>query len=105
MNNRSGRFSKLSFVFPLFLACSLVAQEAPRSTQLPNGKLLTDVPGNPRPINNLPTAIALSPDKRFAVLLHSGYGSHILGGKKSLFVGDFGNHELTYLPDHRLGRE
>ncbi len=103
MNNRSGRFSKLSFVFLLFLACSLVAQEAPRSTQLPNGRLLTDVPGNPRPINNLPTAIALSPDKRFAVLLHSGYGSYTSGEKQSLSVLNLETDELTNWPDDRLG--
>src|SRR6267142_3953055 len=84
MNNRSGRFSKLSFVFPLFLACSLVAQEAPRSTQLP-------------------TAIALSPDKRFAVLLHSGFGSYMSGEKQSLSVLNLETDELTDWPDDRLG--
>jgi len=76
MNNRSGHLSKFSFVLLLFLACSLVAQETPRTTQLPNGKLLADVPGNPRPINNLPTAVSISPDGHFAVLLHSGFGSY-----------------------------
>src|SRR6266404_7286290 len=103
MKNRSGRFSKLSFVLLPFLACSLVAQEAPRSTQLPNGKSLTDVPGNPRPINNLPTAIALSPDKRFAVLLHSGFGSYTSGEKQSLSVLNLETDELTDAPDDRLG--
>lgn len=103
MKNRSGRFSKLSFVLLPFLACSLVAQEAPRSTQLPNGKLLTDVPGNPRPINNLPTAVALSPDGRFAVLLHSGFGSYTSGEKQSLSVLNLESNELTDWPDDRLG--
>jgi hypothetical protein len=103
MNNHSGHFSIFSFVFLLFLACSLVAQEAPRRTQLPNGKLLTDVPGNPRPINNLPTAITLSPDGRFAVLLHSGYGSYTSGEKQSLSVLNLETDELTDWPDDRLG--
>ena len=103
MKNRSGRISKLSFVFLLFLACSLAAQEAPRSTQLANGKLLTDVPGNPRPINNLPTAIALSPDGRFAVLLHSGFGPYTSGEKQSLSVLNLETDELTDWPDDRLG--
>jgi hypothetical protein len=102
-NNRSGYLSNLSFLFLLLLACSLVAQEAPRSTQLPNAKLLTDVPGNPRPINNLPTAIALSPDGRFAVLLHSGYGSYTSGEKQSLSVLNLETDEPTDWPDDRLG--
>jgi hypothetical protein len=103
MNNRSGLFSNFSFLFVLLMACSLVAQEAPHGTQLPNGKLLTDVPGNPRPINNLPTAIALSPDGRFAVLLHSGYGSYTSGEKQSLSVLNLETDELTDWPDDRLG--
>src|SRR3981081_1669216 len=105
MKNRSGLFSNFSFVFLLFLACSLVAQEAPRSTQLPNGKLLTDVPGNPRPINNLPTAVALSPDGRFAVLLHSGFGSYTSEEKQSLSVLNVETNELTDFPDNRLAHE
>jgi len=102
MNNRS-RLSKLSFVLLLLFVCSLVAQEEPHRTQLPNGKLLADVPGNPRPINNLPTAIALSPDGRFAVLLHSGFGSYTSGEKQSLSVLNLETDELTDWPDDRLG--
>jgi len=37
------------------------AQDSATPTQLPNGRLLGQVPGNPREINNLPTAAALSP--------------------------------------------
>src|SRR5712664_4149979 len=103
MNNRSGHLSKFSFVLLLFLACSLVAQETPRTTQLPNGKLLADVPGNPRRINNLPTAVSISPDGRFAVLLHSGFGSYTSGEKQSLSVLDLETDELTDWPDDRLG--
>src|SRR6266849_5206420 len=101
MNNHSRHFPNLFFLF--FLASSLVAQDAPHTTQLPNGKLLTDVPGNPRPTNNLPTAIALSPDGRFAVLLHSGYGAYTSGEKQSLSVLNLGTDELTDFPDDRLG--
>jgi len=103
MNNRSGHFSKFSFVLLLVLTCSLVAQEASRTTQLPNGKLLADVPGNPRPINNLPTAVSISPDGRFAVLLHSGFGSYSSGEKQSLSVLNLETDELTDWPDDRLG--
>jgi len=102
MNNRSG-LSKLSFVLLLLFVCALVAQDEPHRTQLPNGKLLGDIPGNPRPINNLPTAIAVSPDGRFAVLLHSGFGSYSSGEKQSLSVLNLESDELTDWPDDRLG--
>src|SRR5206468_763393 len=49
----------------------LLAQQTP--INLPNGRILAEVPGHPRSVNNLPTAAALSPDKKFAVFLHSGY--------------------------------
>src|SRR5260370_38483620 len=103
MCNNSRHLLHLFFVVLLFLAPSLVAQDAPHSTQLPNGKLLTNVPGNPRPTNNLPTAVALSPDGRFAVLLHSGFGSYTSGEKQSLSVLNLETDQLTDAPDDRLG--
>ncbi len=104
MSRHSRRFPNFFLVFLvlLFLAPYLVAQDAPQTTQLPNGKLLADVPGNPRPTNNLPTAIALSPDGRFAVLLHSGYGAYTSGEKQSLGVLNLETNELTDFPDDRL---
>jgi DNA-binding beta-propeller fold protein YncE len=72
--------------------------------QLPNGKLLGEVPGKPQPSNNLPTAIALSPDGRFAVLLHSGYGAYSSQQKQSLSVVNLATNELTDFPDDRLGK-
>jgi hypothetical protein len=103
MNNRSRYFFSFYFVLLLVFACSVIAQEAPHGTQLPNGKLLAEVPGNPRPINNLPTAVALSPDGRFAVLLHSGFGSYASGEKQSLSVLNLESDELRDWPDDRLG--
>src|SRR5258707_11968506 len=105
MRQHSRLFPNFFFVLLvlLFLASSLVAQDAPHSTQLPNGKLLADVPGNPRPTNNLPTAVALSPDGRFAVLLHSGFGSYTSGEKQSLSVLNLETDELADYPDDRLG--
>jgi len=49
MNNHSRHFPNFSFVFRFLFARSLLAQDAPHTLQLPNGKVLTDVPGNPRP--------------------------------------------------------
>jgi DNA-binding beta-propeller fold protein YncE len=98
------------FAFPLLfvlflsaLAPALLAQDAAETVPLPNGKLLGEVPGKPRPINNLPTAMAISPDGRFAVLLHSGYGAYSSGEKQSLSVLNLETDELTDLPDDRLG--
>ena len=103
MTNPTGVFRSLFFVTLFLFAGSVVAQDAPRGRQLPNGKLLTEVPGNPRPINNLPTAVALSPDGRFAVLLHSGFGAYTSGEKQSLSVLNLESDEITDWPDDRLG--
>jgi lactonase family protein with 7-bladed beta-propeller len=108
MENRSRgiRTLTLPFLFVLFLSAlapALLAQDAAHTVQLPNGKLLGDVPGGPRPINNLPTALAISPDGRFAVLLHSGYGAYTSGEKQSLSVLNLETDELSDFPDERLG--
>jgi hypothetical protein len=71
--------------------------------QLPNGKLLGEVPGDPRPTNNFPTAAVVSPDERFAVLLHSGFGAYTSGEKQSLTVLNLQTNELRDFPDERLG--
>jgi DNA-binding beta-propeller fold protein YncE len=93
--------------FAFFLLCvpapTLFAQDSRQTVQLPNGKLLTEVPGSPRQINNLPTAITISPDGRFAVVLHSGYGAYSSGEKQSLSVLNLETDELTDFPDDRLG--
>lgn len=81
----------------------LSAQQTP--VNLPNGRVLAEVPGHPRSINNLPTAAALSPDGKFAVLLHSGYGSYASGEKQSLTVLNLETNELADFPDDRLGHD
>lgn len=75
-----------------------------RPTQMPNAKILGELPGNPRRINNFPTAAAISPDGRFAVFLHSGYGSYTSGEKQSLTVLNLETDTLRDFPDDRLGR-
>ncbi|MGB7280932.1 MAG: hypothetical protein WBE13_01620 [Candidatus Acidiferrum sp.] len=99
------RLSLVLLFLPLFLLLEpqiLAAQEVPPTVQLPNGKLLGQVPGNPRPVNNLPTAIAISPDEKFAVLLHSGYGAYTSEMKQSLSVLNIETNELADFPDDRL---
>jgi DNA-binding beta-propeller fold protein YncE len=73
--------------------------------QMPNAKLLGEVPGHPQRTNNFPTAVATSPDKRFVVLLHSGYGAYSSGEKQSLTVLDLQTGAITDFPDDRLGSE
>ncbi|HMD08145.1 MAG TPA: hypothetical protein VKH63_11455, partial [Candidatus Acidoferrum sp.] len=81
---RKLHFLRVSAVLLSLMAPALCAQDAPQKMWLPNGKLLGEVPGVPRQVNNLPTAAAISPDGRFAVLLHSGYGAYTSGEKQSL---------------------
>src|ERR1700693_3390328 len=84
----------------------LLAQDAGGSpTQMPNGKVLGDVPGHPQRTNNFPTAIALSPDGRYAVLLHSGYGAYTSGEKQSISVLDLQTNSLRDFPEDRLGSD
>jgi hypothetical protein len=105
LRRSAGHFSfrLLAAALLCVVAPVLFAQDTPQTVQLPNGKLLGEVPGAPRQINNLPTAMAISPDGRFAVLLHSGYGAYTSGEKQSLSVLNLETNELTDFPDDRLG--
>src|SRR5467141_5440 len=103
MKNDTWYCRALLLLFSICLASFLSAQDASHTPQLPNGKLLAEVPGNPRRTNNLPTTVALSPDGHFAVLLNSGYGSYSSGKNQSLSVLNLETDELTDFPDDRLG--
>src|SRR5580692_468902 len=108
MDTRVYGIRRFAFLFICVLcvsapAPSLFGQQAGQPVQLPNGKLLAEVPGSPRQINNLPTAAAISPDGKFAVLLHSGYGAYTSGEKQSLSVLNLETDELRDFPDDRLG--
>lgn len=92
----------------LALSASLSAQDRSRPIQLPDGRLLGEVPGHPRPINNLATASAVSPDGRFVVFLHSGYGAYSEDHKhsyQSLTVLNVADDTLADFPDQRLDHE
>ena len=65
------------------VSIQLAAQDPHPAVQLPNGRLLGEVPGKPREINNLATAAAVSPDGRFVVFLHSGFGAYDADHKHS----------------------
>lgn len=75
---------------------------------MPNGRLLGEVPGHPRPMNNLATAAAVSPDGRFVVFLHSGYGAYSVDEKhnyQSLSVLNVATDTLTDFPETRLDHD
>lgn len=105
MKNRIRALRSFTFFLLCVLAPALFGQDSRQTVQLPNGKLLGEVPGSPRLINNLPTAVANSPDGRFIVLLHSGYGAYSSGEKQSLSVLNLETDELTDFPDDRLGSD
>ena len=72
---------------------------------MPNGRLLGEVPGHPRAMNSLATAAAVSPDGRFVVFLHSGYGAYSVDEKhnyQSLSVLNVATDTLTDFPETRL---
>ncbi|HET8965060.1 MAG TPA: hypothetical protein VFN20_02510 [Candidatus Acidoferrum sp.] len=101
--------AKFHFVALFALACSfngsLFGQTPTPPTQLPNGRLLGEVPGHPRTVNNLATAAAVSPDGRFVVLLHSGYGAYSTDSKhnyQSISVLNVATDTLTDFPEQRL---
>ena len=97
------RFSMLTVALCTVGSVSFLQAQTPGGpTQLPNAKLLGSVPGAPRKINNFPTAVAVSPDNRFAVFLHSGYGAYTSGEKQSLTVLNLESNELRDFPDPRL---
>ena len=102
------RLFDITLIVPIVVLTVSVsnAQEnvPPTPTQIPNAKIFGELPGHPRKINNFPTAAAISPDGRFAVLLHSGYGAYTSARKQSLTVLNLETNELHDFPDDRLGR-
>jgi DNA-binding beta-propeller fold protein YncE len=96
------------FVISFLLSSSpLLSQDAPDAAhaQMPNAKILGEVPGNPRKVNNFPTAVAVSPDGHFAVFLHSGYGAYTSDRKQSLSVLNLESDSIRDFPDDRLKHE
>src|SRR5690348_3516296 len=93
------------YAFAIFVPSLLFAQSASTPTQLPNGKLLARVPGDPREVNNFPTAAALSPDGKFLALLHTGFGAYSSGQKQSISVLNIATNDLKDFPDDRLGHQ
>jgi DNA-binding beta-propeller fold protein YncE len=87
------------------LSTTFFALGGTAQTQLPNGRPLGVVPGHPRTIDNLATVAAVSPDGRFVVFLHSGYGAYSEDSKhsyQSISILNVATDTLTDFPDPRL---
>jgi len=97
-------FLLLTFASPQTLLAQKLVPDT-QKTQLSNGKLLGEVPGQPRPTNNFPTAAAVSPGGSHAAFLNSGYGAYTSGEKQSLTVLNLATNELRDFPDDRLGSD
>lgn len=69
------------------------------SRAVPSGHVLMDVPGDPRPTNNLPTVLAVSPDKRYVAVLNNGYGSYTSDQRQSVAILDVATDQLTDFPE------
>jgi DNA-binding beta-propeller fold protein YncE len=69
---------------------------------LPTGKTVGTVLGRVGQLNSFPVTIAVSPDGRFAALLHAGFGTQQTRGCQSISVFSFATQKLSDFPDGRL---
>jgi YVTN family beta-propeller protein len=81
------------------------AQQSTATTvDLPTSKqLFAPAPGDPRRVNSLPTALAVSPDGRWVVSLNQGYGTFESQYKESIAVLDTKSGAVKDFPDDRVG--
>ena len=80
------------------------AQSTATTVNLPSSKqLLAPAPGDPRRVNSLPTALAVSPDDRWVVSLNTGYGTYESQYKQSISVLDTKSGGVKDFPDDRVG--
>ena len=76
---------------------------ATKTVPLPSSKLLFEpVPGSPVPTNSFPGTMALSPDRRYAVILNNGRGTAESQFNQSIGVYDFESRKLRDFPDPRF---
>jgi len=74
-----------------------------RSIPLPSSKiLLSPAPGSPEPTNSFPTALAVSPNGRYAALLNNGRGVEESGYQQSIAIVDLSSGRVRDFPDPRL---
>jgi len=70
---------------------------------LPTSKQLTvPSPGRVASTNNFPVTMVVSPDGRYAALLHDGFGSQETLARQSISVWDLKTNKLEDFPENRL---
>src|SRR5262249_32815389 len=90
------------------LACTVAVGMLMSSRQvlsqvhLPSGATIPRSVVAGQPVNSFPAAIAVSPDKRFAVVLNNGYGIPHSKSSQSLTVLELASGKTTDFPDVRL---
>src|ERR1700745_1834442 len=77
-----------------------------QAIDLPTSKqIVRPVPGSPQRLNSLPMSMAVSPDARYVVTVHAGYGTFESKYMQSLAVLDTQTGKLADFPDpDTLGR-
>ncbi len=102
---------KLSFFFGLATAacfsgipiCGGQETGGHGTVHLPSSKLLLNpLPSEPQATNSFPTAVVLSPDRRYLALLNNGRGTAESGYQQSIAVLDLQTNRLSDYPDPRL---
>jgi len=95
-------------ILALILVASflLTQQTATRpSATLPNSKSLASVPGRIGKLNSFPATIAVSPDGRYAAMLHTGYGTQEDRGRQSISVVNLETGQVSDFPEDRLAED
>ena len=93
-----------SAVLTLVLAQQVQVQL--RHVPLPTSKhLIGRSPGVVTSLNGFTPTIAVSPDKRYAALLHDGYGTQRAGAHESISILDLTTNQLTDFPEDKIGED
>jgi len=90
------------------IAGVLVSQQTPRKAALltlPTSKQLGPVPGALGKLNSFPATMVVSPDGRYAALLHAGYGTQQARGRQSISIVDLEKNQIMDFPDERLSED
>jgi hypothetical protein len=96
--------SALAVLLTVFVFRHIWGQTGSQVLNLPTSKILEQpVPGQPQRLNSFPTAIAVSPDRRYAAILNNGYGTAESHYDQSISILDLATHQVIDCPDPRLG--
>jgi DNA-binding beta-propeller fold protein YncE len=104
----------IRLLFALFLLLAVVAlvggQQKTSSNAhpipLPTSKMLsTPVEGRIGSTNSFPATVAISPDGRYAAMLHFGFGTQETLGQQSISILDLQTNHLADYPDSRFGEQ